>query len=279
MNLFYKKFKSLILLLTFVMLSSSLLFLYSKPINSKDMTDITPTLFIHGYKGGASSFNSMIKRFERNQWGSKRMVFRISNNGQISARGALGDEQNPFIQVIFENKRSSIENQTIWLQKVMTKLYQTYGIKQVNLVGHSMGGLASANLLVTNSVIPFPRVEKLVVIGSPFKGIDNDHYFSVNYGAATIDLRSESHSLLNLIEQKGNFGDHIDVLAIAGVIDKSNSDGLVSLASALGIQDIVPANKYNQKIFYDKTATHSGLHEHLGVDKQIAAFLWQIDSN
>ncbi|MBM7571228.1 alpha/beta hydrolase [Aquibacillus albus] len=267
--------KSKKILIPFIILASFLFFFFSKPIVSKDMTEITPTLFVHGYKGGNGSFKTMMKRFEKKAWGSKRMVYHVSATGKLFVFGDIGEEENPFIQVIFENNRATIASQSVWLQQVMKDLYQTYSIQQVNLVGHSMGGLASTNFIVTNQGGILPHVEKLVVIGSPFLGIDNDDYFSKNYGEATTDLKAGSHALRAMMAQKSEFNSDTDVLAIAGVInDGFNSDGLVSLSSALGIRDYVLAEKYNQKIFYDPNATHSGLHEHKGVDQQIASFLW-----
>lgn len=317
------KNKSILFIIAILIIGSSIFFIYSKPTSSKNTEALTPTLFVHGYKGGPASFDTMLNRFEGNNWGSKRMTFHVSANGELFVYGRFLNRPNPYIQILFENDRASIKNQTIWLQKIMRTLYETYNIKQVNLVGHSMGGLASTNFLLHNQENVYPSVEKLIVMGSPFKGIDNEHYFSVNTGAATTDLQTQAEALQSMVENKANFDEHTEILAIAGVINKNTitkhassasqtnsqshtpdtaqpqtasnygktntgekqftknvpgSDGLVSLPSALGIREIVSLEKFNKKVFYDDKATHSGLHEHLGVDKKIASFLWGIQS-
>lgn len=161
----------------------------------------------------------------------------------------------------------------------MTTLRKTYDIKQVNLVGHSMGGLTTTNYLLNNHAGSYPEVQKLVVMGSPFKGIKDKNYFFNNYGEATHDLKPESRSLQLMIHNNHNFNEHINVLAIAGVIPNQKSDGLVHVSSALGIKDIVPSSVYHEKIIKDTKATHSGLHEHPRVDQEIAEFLWNVQKN
>lgn len=275
---------TLIIIASFI-LGGSLFFMNSKSTSSRDTTNFTPTLFVHGFKGGPGSFNTMLQRFDHNNWGSKSMMIHVSTSGDLFILGTISNEINPFIQIVFENNHASIESQTAWLQKIMATLRETYDIKQVNLVGHSMGGLASTNFLLNNQAGSYPRVEKLAVIGSPFKGIDTEDYFAVNTGEATVDLRTESQALLDMVDKKANFDETIAVLTIAGVINgdvdqnqgtsgTSIWDGLVSLSSALGIKDIVPHSR--DEIFYDAAATHSGLHEHLGVDQILAEFLWGI---
>src|SRR5699024_1545648 len=132
----------------------------------------------------------MLDRFERYQWGSKTMICKVSPRGDISVVGKLPENNNnPFIQVIFEDNRASIKDQTIWLKKIMYMLYTQYKVQQVNIVSHSMGGLTSTNFLEHNDgKLKYPLVEKLIVIGSPFKGITVPDYFVKNTGDATVDL-------------------------------------------------------------------------------------------
>lgn len=248
---------------------------YSNPIQSKDTSKITPTLFIHGFKGGPSSFQNMLTRLEEQKKGSKTMVVRVLSNGELAISGNLTEKENPFIQVIFQENRAGINQQTEWMQDILHRLHTVYGIQQINLVGHSMGGLTATNFILTNQDrTQYPSIEKLVVIGSPFKGIDQANYFLVNSGDAAVDLKTQSSALEELIENKQYFNSQVPVLAIAGVINETDTDGLVSLSSALGIEDIVQENQMKKEIFYDETATHSGLHEHTGVDNVVAEFLW-----
>ncbi|SDI36325.1 Uncharacterized protein with an alpha/beta hydrolase fold [Alteribacillus persepolensis] len=244
---------------------------------SQQSSNLTPTLFLHGFKGGPGSFNTMLERFEKNGWGKKEKVFYVKADGTIKTKGTLPADERPFIQVIFENNRASLAEQTSWIQKIMKMLRQTYNVQEVNLVGHSMGGLTSTNFLLHNQKNTYPHVQKLVVMGSPFHGINKQRYFDVNTGEATADLKPDAQSLQIMMNSKNTFDQHVGVLAIAGVTSPTQTDGLVHKNSALGIKHIVPDSNYQEKVFYDIRATHSGLHEHKGVDRTVAAFLWEYD--
>ncbi|WP_226585331.1 alpha/beta fold hydrolase [Halobacillus litoralis] len=241
---------------------------------------ITPTLFIHGYKGGPRSFQTMIDRMQNLQWGRKHVTIYVSSTGLVSIQGDFTNASNPFIQVLFENNRASIQDQGHWLEKVMKRLQADYNIQQVNLVGHSMGGLASVHYLINEHDRSVPRVEKLAVIASPFKGIEKEGYFSSNYGEATKDLRPKSSALQQMAQNKEFFPDDIRVLAIAGVIngdadEKDHWDGLVHASSVQGLQEIVPFGQYREERLYNRLATHSGLHELKEVDFLLREFLWE----
>ncbi|WP_037986086.1 alpha/beta fold hydrolase [Thalassobacillus devorans] len=283
------KNKIVMILVTSIIIGSVSFFIHSIRTGSQDNSKITPTLFVHGFKGGPGSFNTMLNRFESNRLGKKEMVVRVSTEGRLFIRGNFSGSKQPFIQVIFENDRAALHKQTIWLQEIMNKLQTDYGIQQMNMVGHSMGGLASANFLVQGHGT-YPTVKKLVVMGSPFLGIDKEEYFEMNTGEALPDLRVDSKALTALRGNKDSFPAHTEVLAIAGVIDgkyttenadkvvKQKSydggDGLVSVSSALGIKQLVKKSNYHQEVFLDASATHSGLHEHPDVDEAITEFLW-----
>lgn len=273
----YLSFKHIAIAILFIFFSITSLTLLdsnTNPFNSTDQTEITPTLFIHGFKGGQRSFQTMIDRFEDSRLGSKTMMIRVLSNGELSISGDLSEKENPFIQVIFLENRAGINQQTEWIQDILHRLHDVYGIQQVNLVGHSMGGLTATNFILKNqNKVQFPTINKLVVIASPFKGIDQANYFLVNSGDAAVDLKTHSSALKELIKDKQYLNAQVPVLAIAGVINETGTDGLVSLSSALGIKNIVQEEQLQKEIFYDKTATHSGLHEHTGVDKAIAKFL------
>ncbi|UOQ91737.1 alpha/beta hydrolase [Halobacillus shinanisalinarum] len=281
---FYRQKKYIFIPILFFLLGSSLFFLNSTPTRSEDTTQMTPTVFIHGFKGGPGTFNTLLERFEENNWGTKQMVVHVSSSGNVQVRGSIPYTMNPFIQVLFENDRASIKSQTYWLQKVMWTLKEDYGINQVNLVGHSMGGLASTSFLLNNQRGSFPTVNKLVTIGSPFLGIEQETYFATNTGAATVDLKVDANALTSMIENKGKISPKVGVLAIAGVINQEAAptkqwDGLVSKQSALGLSHIIPPVNYQERTFFNEAATHSGLHEFAEVDQAIAQFLWNIQSN
>lgn len=238
---------------------------------------IVPTLFLHGYKGSERSFSTMLERMDQQQWGTKTLVCFVNKKGRVSFKGSIPENvENPFIQVIFENNRAKLSDQTKWLQEVMKQLKDRYHIQEINLVGHSMGGLALTNYLQTTvDKDLYPKALKLVTIGSPFGGIDREDYFNVNYGDALIDLHPNSAALQQLLKNKSAFPSDVSVLSIAGVMNNPLAgDGLVSLESALFNQYLVNRDQYTENVITDLAATHSGLHEMESVDQLIAEFLW-----
>ncbi|WP_064468776.1 alpha/beta fold hydrolase [Lederbergia galactosidilytica] len=239
---------------------------------------VIPTLFLHGYKGSERSFSTMLERMEQQNWGTKTLVCFVHKNGRVSIRGTLPKNvENPFIQVIFENNRAQLSDQTKWLQEIMKQLKERYYIEEINVVGHSMGGLALTNYIQsTENQDGYPKVQNLITIGSPFLGIDQKGYFERNYGKALIDLKPNSQALNKLSHHRTSFPDDIQVLSIAGVVeDPLTGDGLVSLESALANRNLINSDQFTGKVVTSITATHSGLHEIEVVDQLIANFLWE----
>ena len=103
-----------------------------------------PTLFIHGYGGTFYTFSRMLTRFEEANYGKKVLTITVEPDGSISDSGDWQERsKNPFIQVIFTDKNNNERNQADWIKAVLVYLKRTYQIDEVNLVGHSMGGVSS----------------------------------------------------------------------------------------------------------------------------------------
>ncbi|MCA0972575.1 alpha/beta hydrolase [Halobacillus litoralis] len=252
-----------------------LFFSITKSIRSEYTSNDTPTLFLHGYKGSERSFATMLERLERRGPGEKQMIVRVTEKGKVQIKGDL-EGSAPLVQVIFEDARASIDQQKDWLKSIMSALKDDYGVDHINLVGHSMGGLSLAGFLAEKEE-DAPDVNKLVVMASPFNGIEKEGYFKVNFGDAATDLRPESKALVDLKKRQI---DSVDVLAIAGVINREDRaseqwDGLVKRNSVRGIQSLVPRHRIQFEIVRGNFATHSGLHESPYVDKLVADFLWK----
>lgn len=278
MNLRASKKLPFFLLASLILIISGMLLFSSEPVTSKETEDTAPTLFIHGFNGTKNSFGRLIDRFEQNQWADKSLVIGVSSDGQLSIRGTISQKQKPMIHLVFEENKSSIARQTEWLDVVMETLHDQYHISQVNIVAHSMGGLTSVSYLLHNQDGPFPEVQKLVAIGSPFWGINHQRYATAPRGSGAFDLHWMSPALQMLADKRELFDKQTTVMNIAGVINETGpgSDGLVRLESARGLKEIVPPDNYKELVFYKKNATHSGLHELPAVDQAIAAFLWNI---
>ncbi|MGX7148053.1 alpha/beta fold hydrolase [Enterococcus ureasiticus] len=239
-----------------------------------------PTLFIHGYSGGNNSFGRMIKRMEKNNLTKKELVLTVSVEGEVQAKGKLtGKENNPSIQVLFEDNKNNEWNQAEWIKNCLTYIKDSYGVTQVNLVGHSMGGASSLRYLTTyGDDTSLPKINKFVGIAAPFNN------FVELSNAETIDdiinngpmVQSERYA--DYVSGIEKVSKDMSVLIIAGdVEDGSLSDEAVPVADALSVVSLFKThgNEVREKIFYGKSAQHSQLHENKEVDQLVADFLWK----
>ncbi|MFD2308556.1 alpha/beta fold hydrolase [Enterococcus termitis] len=239
-----------------------------------------PTLFIHGYGGGNSSFGGMLKRMEAADFTKKELVLTVDVEGQVTATGQLtGSENNPSVQILFEENKNNEWNQAEWIKNCLIYLRDTYKIDQVNLVGHSMGGVSALRYMTTfGGDASLPKVQKFVGIAVPF-----NNFVELSEGETMDELISNGPSV-----QSERFADFVNginlvardmkVLILAGdVEDGSLSDEAVPVADALSVVSLFKSNgnDVQYKVFYGKNAQHSQLHENTEVDQAVAAFLWQ----
>jgi uncharacterized alpha/beta hydrolase family protein len=228
-----------------------------------------PVVFVHGFKGTARSFNTMIARFEERGWGTRGLTINVTRTGRLLVHEDTHTPDKPaFIQVLFENNRASFDDTAHALASVMQVLKKEYGIERVNVVGHSMGGIVSVKFLQElYDPDRHPVTDKLVTIGSPFEGVAGGPWFTQNSGPAMYDLMPGSPALAQIAAGHPRFPAQTDVLNIAGT-----GDQVTPLKSALSLKAIVPEKNYHIDVIYDKTIDHSGLHETPIVDEKIGHF-------
>ena len=241
-----------------------------KPLTAEEKY---PTVFVHGYKGTYNSFRTMLDRFENQHgWGTKTLEITVSESGSVRYKGTLPKNPSspPLVQVIFEDNRASLDKQAIWLENAMKLLYHQFNVPTVNIVSHSMGGLASTKYLEDASSHSFvPKTHKFITIATPFLGVTKESYDQINTGAAVIDLKPESLALKELYINRHLIPTDIDVLSIAG-----SGDDVVDVQSALGSKTLFDHNQFESKIVYDPSISHSGLHETIKVDRLVGDHLW-----
>ncbi|MGX7394491.1 alpha/beta fold hydrolase [Carnobacterium mobile] len=238
-----------------------------------------PTLFIHGYEGTEGSFSGMLSRFETSGWGKKALTITVQPDGSISETGTWQNQSdNPLIQVLFADNKNNEWNQADWVKAVLSYLKNTYQIDEVNLVGHSMGGVSSFRYLVTyGEDESLPTVNKFVAIGAPF----ND--FVTGNEAQSLDELNQNGPLV-ISERYSDFAAGIQqypktikMLNIVGDVQNgSDSDGTVPVRSGLAIGYLMQTNglDYHEEEIVGSQAHHSQLHENTQVDKLVGDFLW-----
>lgn len=243
-----------------------------------DQTTI-PTLFIHGYGGTEGSFKGMLSRFESNTFGKKVLTVTVQPDGTVSTTGTWNDQVvNPMIQLLFADNKNSELNQADWIKAALSYLNQMYQIEEVNLVGHSMGGVSSFRYLITyGNDDSLPVVNKFIAIGAPF-----NNFVSGNE-EQSIDALSQSGPLV-ISERYSDYVAGIqyypkatEMLNIVGDLeDGTDGDGTVPSRSALAIGYLMQTSgiEYQNEIITGSQAHHSQLHENTQVDKLVANFLW-----
>ncbi|MFC3040186.1 alpha/beta hydrolase [Virgibacillus xinjiangensis] len=254
--------------IAFILFAGMLLYKPTKPVS--DIHHGNPTLFVHGYKGTSNSFGHMLHRFEDEYgWGKKGLVYYVTSNGRVrDYHLSKGREEPMFVQVIFQDNRASFEDTTRWLASVTTHLKENYHANEINLVGHSMGGIVSLKFLQDYEGEEYPDVDRFIAIGSPFDGIYSQKYFQIHHDEAATDLKPGSLAL-ELI-QKNGFPPGTEVLNVA-----STGDSVARPESVQSIRTVIPGNKYNETMIVDEELGHSALHENEQVDWMIHSFLWK----
>ena len=269
-----KRLLAVFLLFSLIYISINL-FSHIQPAESEASSEkaVEATVFIHGYKGTARSFDTLLERFEEQyDWGKRALVCRVTADGKVlvDQLADLHSRERLLVQVIFENNRASFEDTAYWLSKVLNTLHDQYKIEQANLVGHSMGGIVSVQFLEDYSKKPgYPLINHLIVLGSPFAGVIDKEYLLKNTGEGAADLMPNSDALKRLFRHKASFPSDVKVLAIA-----TTGDSLVSTRSVLLLDRIVPKSQFHGQIIASPAITHVGLHESPEVDRLIGEFLW-----
>lgn len=239
-----------------------------------------PTLFVHGYQGTVNSFRSMIQYMEEENMAEREMTVTVHPDGSLDTQGELtGERTNPIVQIIFEDNINNEWNQTEWIKNVLSFLEDSYQIDQVNLVGHSMGGVSSYRYMGTyGQEEALPEVEKFIGLGAPFNDFINtsDHQSLDDLLENGPDNLSERYQ--DFEELTPQVSQDTTLLLIAGQLSESDfSDGTVPLTSALAVYSLLKANEFevDYSTVNGQDAQHSMLHENNQVNEQIAQFLWE----
>ncbi|HLS52507.1 MAG TPA: alpha/beta hydrolase [Tissierellaceae bacterium] len=244
--------------------------LYRKKTSSSKGKKVT--VFVHGYLGNYQSFAPLLSRFEgQYKWGEKVGIYYVFPNNQLKyVPVKTSSSGQDLIQVVFPDNKGSFHDYANWLSLLMRDLKQKDPRASFNLVGHSMGGIACIKYLQDfSNRKSFPRVEKVVTLGSPFAGISDDEYFKQHgLNRATLDLRSGSEAFKSLRQNREKIPYHTDILNIGSL-----GDQVASPASVQALNQLVHVKNIENYIIQRQGVSHSGLHEDEEVDQLISAFL------
>lgn len=251
-------------------------------IETKEVTKTnTPTIFIHGYSGNSNTMNTMIKTLEKSTVIEEEMVIRVFEDGTLDVETDLKNEfsqNNPSINLIFDNNTSSQWHQAEWIKSALTYLKAEFKVEKVNLVGFSMGGISSFLYMETfSNDSTQPVVEKLVTIGAPFNEFIDDNEQSeesiLENGPTQI-----SEQLANYQTLVQNLPSESRYFLIGGQIsDDKLSDGTVPLNSSLGIYSLLKQNNLfvKHQIILGNEGKHSLLKKNPEVIQLVGNFIFE----
>ncbi|MDN6435151.1 alpha/beta hydrolase [Lentilactobacillus parabuchneri] len=265
-------------------------------LKTQYVTSNTPTIFLHGWSSSLRSEKDMVSAAEVSGAASRRMIIHVRPNGKLKVTGTIKKWMvNPIILVRMDNNRAGEVQYAHWLTKVCKMFKNKYHVNQLNFVGHSMGAYAVIyyNLMNGNNK-DVPRANKLCVIAGPYDGIMDNHKSNQPTSGPLMQLWDDApnqnrilatgkpkiiHPEYRLLYRlRKNFPHQARVLNIYGNLgDGSNSDGVVTTASALSLGYILRDHVSFYQTFeaFGDKAQHSALHNNnMAVNKILTEFLW-----
>ena len=245
----------------------------------------TPTLFFHG---GGSSYHAEEHMVDAaKKAGVTKSVIRaeVSKTGKVTLVGTWPkNAKNPICEVNYENNRQlNFNKQGEYAANVVKALQKKYGIKKINMVGHSLGNISIIYYMLQNgNKKNMPQIQKQVDITGHFAGLDFDGIPSSFKQPKGMKLNSNgkpnrmNSTYKQMTEVRSIYAKkHVKVLNIIGDIG-NGSDGRVDNKSSLSLQYLVRGGNSTYRILKinGKNAQHSKLHENVQVDKALIKFLW-----
>ncbi len=258
---------------------------YQHEKSSKFVQSTTPTLFFHG---GGSSYHAeehMVNAAKKA--GVTKTVLRanVAKDGHVTLHGTMHKNSiNPIVEVNYEdNRQLDFNKHGVWATNVVKALQKQYGIKNINMVGHSLGNISIIYYLLQNAQNKsMPKLRKQVDMAGHFDGLD--------FAQLPAEIRQPQNLKLGRNGKPNHMNatyrqmtklrsiypkNQIRVLNIIGNIG-GKTDGTVTNVSSLSLKYLVAqrAKSYEVKTFHGKLARHSKLHSNPAVDKVLIQFLW-----
>lgn len=244
----------------------------------------TPTLFFHG---GGSSYHAeehMVSAAEKA--GVTHSVIRanVTSSGKVSLIGKFkANAKNPIVEVNYENNRQlDFKKHGVYATNVVKALQKAYGIKKINMVGHSLGNISIIYYMLQNGQNKkMPQLQKEVDMAGHFAGLNFDVPAAIRQPRGLKLNKEGKPNKMNATYKEMTKArtaypkGQVRVLNIIGDIGH-HTDGTVPNVSSLSLKYLIAsrAKSYQVVVFHGKNARHSKLHENPAVDKVLIKFLW-----
>ncbi|MGX7418001.1 alpha/beta hydrolase [Carnobacterium gallinarum] len=240
-------------------------------------TNSIPTVLIHGYSGSKWTFFTTDLRYSIENIATPSLVLRVQKDGSLQTSGVYDPAmKHPMIRIEFEDNTAKLKQNVKWLSSAMAELKNTYHINQIDVIGHSYGGLDFTYFTeYLYNQETFPEIHKFVALGTPFNGSAIGDDGVTDYDLSSTGPKKESIYFKKLKERQDSIPKQLHVLNIVGDLDDgSRSDGAVAVDSGLSAKFIFPSENYQEVAITGFWAAHSLLHENLKVDRLVQKFLW-----
>lgn len=271
----------------FIFIISSILFILagcsnkSNSNNRKIQVTSTPTLFFHG---GGSSYHAEEHMIDAaKKAGVTKAVIRaeVSKTGKVTLVGTWPkNAKNPICEVNYENNRQlNFNKHGEYATNVVKALQKKYGIKKINMVGHSLDNISIIYYMLQNgNKKNMPQIQKQVdIAGQDFDGIPNSIKQPKGMRLNSSGKPNKMNSTYKqMTEVRSIYAKkHVKVLNIIGDVG-NGSNGRVDNRSSLSLQYLVSGGNTTYRVLKinGKNAQHSKLHENAQVDKALIKFLW-----
>lgn len=184
---------------------------------------IIPTVFVHGFTGDDTSMsglleglsgvrNDKVKKVTLYEEDGKKvasqmnlrvdgqeMTYVVGSDERVHKFSFHDEEYMPgYVKVVFTRNVNNLFNQSYYLEAAMKEIAKDYQTEELNLVGHSMGGVSSSLFAFYNYnewAMSHHRpdtyhVRKLVTLDSPFLGSFISLHIKPDY-SAVVNIISE----------------------------------------------------------------------------------------
>lgn len=203
----------------------------------------------------------------------------VAEDGTVTLKGTIQkDAVNPIVLVNFDNNwGASTQDQRNYAYAVVKALQDTYGITEMNMVGHSYGNIAIVYYMLQHgSDTSLPKLVKQVDIPGHFNGIigmDEPEENSLDGEGKPTSMTESYGELLSLGDNYPQ--GQVEVLNLYGNTGKESDERVINLSS-LSLAYLLKGHvkSYQEKKITGLNGQHSKLHETTLVDKPLNAFLW-----
>ncbi|WP_226911005.1 alpha/beta hydrolase [Schleiferilactobacillus harbinensis] len=238
-----------------------------------------PTLYVHGFRGGAHSTQQMVESAAKATRQDSWLQVTYEGGGKMSYAGNWTNDPHPIVQVVFKDNWVGTRFISRYLEKVLPALQERYGFTQYNAVGHSVGATALVFAEMRNYDNPkFPKLNKLVLVGGPFDGVvalgDLPNFNRSTWSGRPILMNP---TYLEMLLSRNRFPKDAKVLNVFGNLNNgTNTDKYITVISAKSIRYILApiVKSFSEIEVRGLPGEHSMLHDDSLVLNKINKFLY-----